>query len=396
MKSLWISAALLVALFLFFLWPTIQGRFLFWQYGDVDSPAIVLNVPNVGKAVVDVVGLDGETLAWLRQDRSVEQWQTVFRVSVGAELPSASGPPAMLGRYTVEDNRLRFVPAFPLDPGREYTAVFTPRSGEPFVEVVLLPAIDRTPTTTVAQIYPSGGVVPENQLRLYIHFSGPMGLKGGLDYVRLLDDKGQPVVDPFLPLDTEFFNDDRTRYTVFFDPGRQKRGILPNREMGPSLVEGRSYTLVVNAAWPDTNGLPLKETFRHSFRVAGPDERPLDPKAWTMRAPAAGSRDPLEVTFPEPLDRGLLLRALGVARAGGAIPGEVDVRDQETVWRFTPNSPWQAGPHDLVALAMLEDLAGNRIGRAFEVDQFDRSDRSPEPDRTVIPFAIAASTSSAR
>jgi hypothetical protein len=36
----------------------------------------------------------------------------------------------------------------------------------------------------------------------------------------------------------------------------------------------------------------------------------------------------------------------------------------------------------------LEDLAGNRIGRAFEVDQFDRADRTSEPKRTVIPFTI--------
>ena len=75
-------------------------------------------------------------------------------------------------------------------------------------------------TTVVAQVYPTSDVVPENQLRLYIHFSAPMGLKGGLDYIHLLDDAGSEVKDPFLPLDTEFWNDDRTRYTVFFDPGR--------------------------------------------------------------------------------------------------------------------------------------------------------------------------------
>jgi len=37
----------------------------------------------------------------------------------------------------------------------------------------------------------------------------------------------------------------------------------------------------------------------------------------------------------------------------------------------------------------LEDLAGNRIGRAFEVDQFERADRSAEPDEVAIPFRIA-------
>jgi hypothetical protein len=39
---------------------------------------------------------------------------------------------------------------------------------------------------------------------------------------------------------------------------------------------------------------------------------------------------------------------------------------------------------------MLEDLAGNRIGRAFEVDQFDRTDTSAEAERTFIPIVIGA------
>ena len=50
--------------------------------------------------------------------------------------------------------------------------------------------------------------------------------------------------------------------------------------------------------------------------------------------------------------------------------------------------PWKAGAYNLVAFAMLEDLAGNRIGRAFEVDQFDRADKSGEPEKTLIPFAV--------
>jgi hypothetical protein len=82
----------------------------------------------------------------------------------------------------------------------------------------------------VSQVFPTADELPENQLRLYVHFSAPMGSKGGLDFIHLLDENGAEVEDPFLPLDAEFFNDDRTRYTVFFDPGRQKRGIAPIAE----------------------------------------------------------------------------------------------------------------------------------------------------------------------
>jgi hypothetical protein len=368
------SAAIAAALFLF----------LACSSGSSAPPRIELNTAT-DRATVDVIGLSADQLQALGGERSRDEWLAIFniRVAEGANQP-------MVGSYAVDGLRLRFTPMFPLDPGRSYDATFMMPGGATSVSRrIALPARDATPATVVAQVYPSFDIVPENQLRLYIHFSAPMGLKGGLDYVHLLDDAGNEVKDPFLPLDTEFWNDDRTRYTVFFDPGRQKRGIPVIEGMGRSLTEGKAYTLVVDAAWRDGNGLPLKAPFRRTFRVGPPDERPLDHTAWDLKAPRAGSRDPLTVAFREPLDHGLLLRALGVAAPDGKpIAGDVAVGKGEVSWSFTPKAAWQAGTHHLVAFAMLEDLAGNRVGRAFEVDQFDRSDRSAEVEKTLIPFGV--------
>ena len=110
--------------------------------------------------------------------------------------------------------------------------------------------------------------------------------------------------------------------------------------------------------------------------------------AWRIETPPAGSSLPLTVTFPEPLDHGLLMRAVGVARASLPLEGEVRVEDGERRWLFTPRDPWQAGEHQLVVLSFLEDLAGNRIGRAFEVDDFERIDKTAEPERHVLPFRV--------
>jgi hypothetical protein len=295
----------------------------------------------------------------------------------------------MLGEYSIDGDRIVFTPMFPLDPGRQYHVSFAPPGGVPVVATVGLAATHTTPTTVVSQVFPSGDVIPENQLRLYVHFSAPMGMKGGLDYVHLLDEDGKEVIDPFLPLDAEFWNDDRTRYTVFFDPGRQKRGIPVIVEMGRSLTEGKSYTLVVDKEWRDGNGLPLTEIYKRTFKVGPPDERPLDHTAWQIQPPAVGTRTPLIVAFPESLDHGLLLRALGVQGPdGAAIGGDITVGKGELTWSFTPREFWKAGTHHVVAFGMLEDLAGNRIGRAFEVDQFDRSDKSAEPEKTLIPIVI--------
>lgn len=345
-------------------------------------PRIELNTSGA-RPTIDVIALSQAQLDALRGLDSRDAWATVFKVSVAADQP------AMLGDYSVDGDRIVFTPMFPLDPGRQYHVTFAPSAATPIIATVGLPATHTAPATVVAQIYPSAETIPENQLRLYVHFSAPMGMKGGLDYVHLLDEEGKTVIDPFLPLDAEFWNDDRTRYTVFFDPGRQKRGIPVIVEMGRSLTAGQSYTLVVDKEWRDGNGLPLKEIYKRTFKVGPPDERPLDHTVWQIQAPAVGTRAPLTAAFPEPLDHGLLLRALGVQDPEGKpIGGDITVGPGEVTWSFTPKEFWKAGTHHIVAFAMLEDLAGNRIGRAFEVDQFDRSDKSTEPEKTLIAFLI--------
>lgn len=56
---------------------------------------------------------------------------------------------------------------------------------------------------------------------------------------------------------------------------------------------------------------------------------------------------------------------------GGPVAGDADVRAAETRWVFTPREPWQDREYQLAALAALEDTAGNRVGRPFEVGTSD-------------------------
>ena len=357
------------------------------------SPVISLveDAAHPGASYVEVTGIDADTRRTAgKLTPSSPEWTALLRVSV-LDADGRGDTTAVAGKYAVAGRSLRFTPLFAFDPGRRYEVRFAPAgtSRDPHAgirEIVALRAAPPSPPTQVTQIFPSAEVVPENQLRLYIHFSAPMGRRGGLGHIKLLDDRGHEVVDPFLPLDAEFWNADHTRYTLFFDPGRQKRGILPNREMGPSLLDGRRYTLVVDREWIEGQGRPLGGSFTRSFRVGPPDQRPIDYTAWRIAPPVSGTRDPLVVDFPEPLDQGLLLRAVGVRRDGQPVVGDVRVERHETRWTLTPSEPWRTGRHELIALSILEDLAGNRIGRAFEVDGFDRIDEAAEPAPTSIPF----------
>ena len=77
---------------------------------------------------------------------------------------------------------------------------------------------------------------------------------------------------------------------------------------------------------------------------------------------------------------------------GRSIDGEAVLEASDTRWTFKPRLAWEAGDYRLAALAILEDPAGNRIGRAFEVDMTRPSGDSPtEVFRT--PFRIAATGS---
>lgn len=337
-------------------------------------------------AYVEVTGLPEQTLDAL-EPLTPEQWPAVLRVAVSEDAP------AILGTYVVAGDAARFTPAFPFDAGRQYHVRFDPSqaagaSGSILVASVGRPAENRTPSTVVARVFPSGSAVPENLLRMYVEFSAPMGRKSGIEYLKVLNQDGEEIDGAILPLDYEFWSPDHKRFTIFFDPGRVKDGILPNREMGRPLNPGGAMTLVVSREWPDEHGLPLKEDFRRTFVVTGPDEKPLDTASWRIAPPAAGTRDGVVVTFPEPLDHGLLMRALGITRDGTAVNGEIVVDEGETRWTFTPRDRWQAGTYQLLALDILEDLAGNQIGRAFEVDNFDTVDKSPNPQTITLNFTV--------
>lgn len=356
------------------------------------EPAIRLTSPQGrGTAYVEVTGLSDDALGAL-EDAALtpDQWSGVLRVAVSADAP------AMLGDYSVAEGALRFTPLFPFDPGRQYDVRFDPArlpgAGETGAAAVVAtvgrPAEHTTPSTVVARVYPTGDVVPENLLRMYVEFSGPMARRSGIEYMKVLNEAGTEIPGAILPLDYEFWSPDHKRFTVFFDPGRVKEGILPNRELGRPLTPGGSMTLVIGRDWPDEHGLPLKEGFRRAFRVTAPDTQPLDTASWRIQSPQAGGRGRVVVTFPEPLDHGLLLRALGVTRDGAPVEGDTSVDNAETTWTFTPREPWRAGTYQLLALDILEDLAGNQIGRAFEVDNFDTVDKSPNPQTITLPFAV--------
>lgn len=229
------------------------------------------------------------------------------------------------------------------------------------------------PATRVLAVYPSAPEVPANLLRFYLEFSAPMREDVALDHVRLIDDSGRVVQGAFLELREELWDPARRRLTLLLDPGRIKRGLRSHQELGSALVEGRTYRLIIGGAWPDATGRQLAGQSETRFRVGSADRTTPRLEAWKVFVPREGTRDPLRVRFEKPLDHALAAVLLRPVDDRGVIDGRVTLADDDQVWLFTPSLPWrppvvlQVDPH-------LEDLAGNSIARAFDVDR--QSERS--------------------
>ena len=307
-------------------------------------------------------------------------WSSLFAIYAGSDADS----PPILGTYSVEGGALTFRPRFPL--ATQAKAVLRVE-GKPPIEAVFTPeSKPALRTTRVEQVYPSAGVLPANLLRFYVYFSGPMRRGEAWEHIRLLDRSGKPVELPFLELDQELWDGESRRLTLLFDPGRIKRGVLPRDESGTALTEGGEYTLVVETDWPDRHGASLTAEFRKTFRVVPEARHGIDLRTWNLQPPAVSSKAPLIVDFPAPLDFALLHRLMDVLDATGRVNGEVLIARNETQWQFVPATPWRATEYRLQVDTALEDVAGNRVGRPFDVDVFEPITTRISRKYETIPF----------
>ncbi|HKF64891.1 MAG TPA: Ig-like domain-containing protein, partial [Vicinamibacterales bacterium] len=168
------GGALILLLFLYSLSITAAGQTIFLQldggaFKVVGLPAAALREPAAG-------------------------WASVFAIYVGT-----GAVPALAGSYSIENGALVFRPKYPLAPGPRYRAVFRGAGASPIEQTFEGPAHTVTPAARVDRVYPSSGVLPSNQLRLYIYFSAPMSRGEAEQRIHVLDADGKPLRGVFLP-----------------------------------------------------------------------------------------------------------------------------------------------------------------------------------------------------
>lgn len=361
------------------------------------SSAFGVNIVWQKQEGKDVIVLQGVEAKHLDTKWTDAEWRKVFPVAVETgDLVSSMELPPMLGRYQVKEGTVIFTPEYPLTAGLKYRATVNPSklpgySGKPALvtSTHAVASVKVTPTTAITQVYPSADVLPENLLKFYLHFSAPMNGGHIYEHIRLLNSAGRPVELPFLEIDEELWNPEMTRLTLFIDPGRIKREVKPLEDIGPALEAGKTYTLVIDKAWQDGKGAPMKATFRKEFKVSAPDRTPPDPKTWKIETPAAGSVQPLIIEFPKSMDHALSQRMMQVVSADKKlVAGNVTLENYERRWLFTPEKSWSAGSYQLQVQTTIEDLAGNNIGKPFEVDLFEGVEKRIKNEAVNISFEI--------
>lgn len=292
--------------------------------------------------------------------------------------------PAMFAQVEREDEKLKLTPSFKLSSDSRYRAVIQSKGGKIIDTADYVTKAVHGPPPQLTEIYPRSKQLPANLLKFYLYFDQPMREGREIfDLIHIEDDSGKRVHAPWRRL--ELWNEDATRLTLWIHPGRIKRGVNLREQLGPVLVPGKHYTLVIEKSIRSAKGIPCQKDFRHTFFTLAEDHERPSPQAWKRHSAIAGTRLPLEVESPEPLDHALLTRYVKVYRNGKLIHTTFSMGIHDNRFSLFPCEPWEPAEYEVRVGKQLEDLAGNTPERVFDTDL---SIPEAEPAKLVIPFRV--------
>jgi hypothetical protein len=348
---------------------------------DVSSSLHIKAGSDVTRVEVTAT-LSKEAAAKLRAGKLTQEQGEAWLRFVLVDPQTKKEGPAMFGNYEFREGKIVFRPRHALLHGSLYRARLG-TGGEAVTADYRVPPRAPTKPAVIEKVYPSGDVLPANHLRFSIHFSRPM--RGGeeiFQHIHLFDDKGKEVTDPWFC--EEMWDEQQQCLLLLIHPGRIKWGLWLRELLGPVLYPDREYTLVIDADLLDADKQKMAKGFTKKFRTTAEDRQQLLLSDWKVKAPAVGTKQPLQLGFPKPLDRDSLTRLLAVVDAkGNVIAGKIEIGKAERSWSFQPSQPWQAAEYRVKVSGKLEDVAGNTPLRPFDLDL---KGPAPKVQPLTIPF----------
>jgi hypothetical protein len=339
--------------------------------------------PAVGySGTREAIVISGADIAEILEDETI----SVYFGDVAVDTQT----PEVIGSYSIRNGEVIFTPKYGFSQGATYTVIISSAKYASKKHTIEIPKKKPSAVAEIVAVYPTATTLPMNQLKLYVAFSAPMKVGHAFDHIQLFRLPNRTLEeDAFLVTPDELWDPEKRRLTILFDPGRIKRGVQPNLQLGLPLVEGNQYELVIDQNWLDANGATLINGFQRTFRVGVVDRKSPNPSDWIIAYPAIGKSEELRIDFNESMDYALLHSAIVVMdETGHRVTGNVDTGKHERSWRFMPDQTWQPGNYKILVSSRLEDLAGNNLSRKFDIDLNDPNDTPRSKDNIMIPFMV--------
>ncbi|MDH7445543.1 Ig-like domain-containing protein [Aquimarina sp. 2201CG14-23] len=268
----------------------------------------------------------------------------------------------ILGKVVEKQEYIQFVPMVPFVLDQKYTLVY-----DNIIDYYTIPIPPNYLYPQIKEIYPSASTLPSNLLKWYVRFSKPISDIHVYDHIKFLNASGDTISRAALPLENALVSDDSTLLTIWIEPGRQKRGLKPNKKLGAVFVVGETYTLLVSKRIKDTKGVSMQENYSHSFLITSSDRLSPNVKDWKIKAPVMNSVVDLEIQCNEAMDYGSTIDRIKIFNSDHIeIQGIWACRDKETLLAFTPIDPWKKDHYQILFDPSIEDLAGNNLERLFD------------------------------
>ncbi len=269
----------------------------------------------------------------------------------------------ILGKVVEEKETIRFSPVIPFGWNQKYTLVYGA-----IIEYFEITLPEKYEYLSVKAVYPSIKNLPSNLLKWYFRFSKPINESNVYDHIRFTDETGDTLTRVILPLNNILISDNGLLLTVWIEPGRQKRGLIPNQQLGTVFEEGKEYSLIISKSLKDQEGIPMLEDYIHQFKVVKADRKQPNIDSWKIHIPTVGTTSNLMIHFnEESMDYGSTLNSIMIKDSEkNEITGNLKLINNETTLVFTPSHPWKKGNYHISIDAGLEDLAGNNLNRLFD------------------------------
>lgn len=271
----------------------------------------------------------------------------------------------IFGDFTKKNDTLVFTPVIPLSSNTSYQIK---RNGivisEFFVETSILKNNPK-----ILDIYPKIDTVPENLLKMYIIFSKPMQqVKDAKEFISVYDLTKNKEIDIFLDLETELWNNNNTELTLWLDPGRIKKGLIPNEKQGKPIEQGKKYLIKIDRNWFDTNENSLDKDYQKEIFVTQKDIIKPSKKQLQIFTPEFNTKNNLKIESSEELDMMLIEDNFSIYMNNTLISGAFSFDKKAKIVYFKPNNKWTKGNYKLIIKSQQEDLAGNNFNRLFDRD----------------------------